>query len=236
MADEARTKGAFPELELDFKPSARPPAESVDDEPEQELKIELDASPSHRRAGVAELPLGLADTVAADDPAPAQIALAPHVSSMPPRQAGSLPPASGSLPPTVSSVRPRAVSSIPAAAHSVPAPTLASAAMPAPPASVAPLRRDAHVAVEASLEAPPEPPRPPARPPAEIARELLTKATQTVAGAGMIGAAILLTLLDIVYVRAENAHFPIPLTWLSLPLALAGGGVLAYRMLRAHAS
>jgi len=73
--------------------------------------------------------------------------------------------------------------------------------------------------------------------PAEVARNVAEVGNRTSTALVMLGGAILLTILDLVYARVTGERFTIGairVIWISGPLALVGAAVLGVRLLKEH--
>jgi hypothetical protein len=216
---EDRAKGpppAFPELELDLGPvrSAKPAAAVEDDEP-RELAMELDApAPKPRDPGAQAAALA----AQAMGP-PVSIRSAPTPMG-PPSTAGATDPLRGPStpagPPSTRMGPPPGYAVGPSAPPSG-APVVVT--QPPPSAASALMARAKSAAED----------------PGAVARNVAEVGNRTSTALVMLGGAILLTLLDVIYSRVTGERFSIgglKLVWIAAPLAVIGGAVLGVRLLK----
>jgi hypothetical protein len=74
-----------------------------------------------------------------------------------------------------------------------------------------------------------------AQDPREVARNVAEVGNRTSTALVMLGGAILLTILDVIYSHATGERFsigPMKLSWIAAPLAFAGAIVLGVRLLK----
>jgi hypothetical protein len=224
---EDRGKGtgpAFPELELDMPARPAPAAshEANEDEEHHEVAIELDAPISIKHAAISA-PSLLPNSGPVSARAP--VSMGPPVSA---RGAVPMGPPSGA-PPSGATV---AVSMGPPPAlaetfsSAAPPPVSSTATNPPPSAAAALVRRAKDAAKEAADD------------PGAVARNVAEIGNRTSSALVMLGGAILLTLIDVIYARVTGERFSIGglrLVWIAAPLALIGGIVIGVRLLKEHA-
>ena len=210
---------AFPELELDLGP-VRPKqaAAMVEDEEPREVAIELDSPASKRldagfQAVPSAPPSGPNSVRGPTSMGPPVSARAAPVSMGPPSTPMG-PPAS--LPPTSTPMGPPPgyLSAAPPSGSAI-----GEATVP-PPSAAAVLMAKARTA---------------AQDPGAVARNVAEVGNRTSTALVMLGGAILLTILDVVYSHATGERFsmgPVKLSWIAGPLALAGAIVLGVRLLK----
>ncbi len=214
---------AFPELELDLGP-VRPRQAAVvaeEDEP-QEVAIELDA-PSRRpeAAGFHAMP-------SAPPSGPTSMrgptSMGPPVSaraaptSMGPPSTPVVPPAS--LPPSSTPMGPPPGYASGLVSGAPPPGSVTGDPTVPPPSAAAALMARAKTA---------------AQDPGAVARNVAEVGNRTSTALVMLGGAILLTILDVIYSHVTGERFsigPMKLSWLAGPLAFAGAIVLAVRLSR----
>jgi hypothetical protein len=217
---EDRAKGppsAFPELELDLGPvrSKRAAAAAAADEDEpREVAIELDAH--HAKRPDLELPAASLAPPSGPTSVRGPTSMGPPVSARAPVSMG--PPGSPSMGPPSTPMGPP-----PGYATG-----LASAAPPSGGAIVEPAAPSAASALMARA-------RSAAQDPGAVARNVADVGNRTSTALVMLGGAILLTILDVVYSRVTGERFsigPIKLVWIAAPLAFVGAIVLGVRLLK----
>jgi hypothetical protein len=217
---EDRAKGppsAFPELELDLGPvrSKRAAAAAADDDEPREVAIELDAPRSKRPE--------LEPPAASLAPPSGPTSVRGPTSMGPPVSARG---ASASLgPPGSPSLGPPSTPMGPPPGYAT---GLASAAPPSGGAIGEPAAPSAASALMARA-------RSAAQDPGAVARNVADVGNRTSTALVMLGGAILLTILDVVYSRVTGERFsigPIKLVWIAAPLAFVGAIVLGVRLLK----
>jgi hypothetical protein len=224
---EDRGKGtgpAFPELELDMpaRPASAATHQESEDDEHHELAIELDAPVSLKQAAFAapSLPPN-SGPVSARGP----VSMGPPVSarSVVPMGPPSCAPPSGTTVPVSMGPPPALAQTF----TSVGPPPISGSATQAPPSGAAAFVQRAK---EAAKEA--------ADDPGAVARNVAEVGNRTSSALVMLGGAILLTLIDVVYSRITGERFSIGglrLVWIAAPLALIGGIVIGVRLLKEHA-